>query len=89
MKASDIADKFGSIVNKQRTPIELALIVLILIHYAPTEVFGQNVNSRIRSMLGPVLTPIHAIMNNVFVEFSTNASRTLNYWKINLNLKRH
>lgn len=67
MKASDIVDKFGSLVNKQRTPIEMALIVLILIHYAPTEVFGRQIDSRIKSMLGPVLTPIHAIMNNVFV----------------------
>jgi len=67
MKPSDIADKFGSIVNKQRTPIEMALIVLILIHYAPTEVFGRQIDSRIKSILGPVLTPIHAIMNNVFV----------------------
>ena len=69
MKVSDVADKFGSLVNKQRTPIEMALIVLILIHYAPTEVFGNRVDSKIKSMLGPVLTPIKAIMNNVFVRF--------------------
>ena len=67
MKASDIADKFGSVVNKQRTPIEMALIVLILIHYAPTEVFGTQVDSKIKSIFGPVLTPVKAIMNNVFV----------------------
>ena len=67
MKASDLADKFGELVNKQRTPIELALIILILIHYAPTDVLGKDLNSRIQATLGPVLNPIHAIMNNVFV----------------------
>ena len=67
MKASDMADKFGSIVNKQRTPIEYVLIILILIHYAPTEVFGRKLDSRIKSIMGPVINPIHSIMNNVFV----------------------
>lgn len=67
MKASEIADKFGELVNRQRTPIELALIVLILIHYAPTDILGKDLNSRITSSLGPVLNPIHSIMNNVFV----------------------
>lgn len=69
MKVSDVANKFGSVVNKQRTPIEMALTVLILIHYAPTEVFGSQINSRIKGMLGPVLTPIKSIMANVYVRF--------------------
>ncbi len=67
MKASDLANKFGELVNKQRTPIELALIILILIHYAPTDILGRDLNSRIKSTIGPVLNPIHSIMNNVFV----------------------
>ena len=69
IKVSNIADKFGSLVSKQRTPIEMALIVLILIHYAPTEVFGTQINSRIKGMLGPVLTPVKSIMANVYVRF--------------------
>ena len=67
MKASDVADKFGSMVNKQRTPIEYVLIILILIHYAPTEVFGKNLDSRIKSVMGPIINPIHSIMNNVVI----------------------
>jgi hypothetical protein len=67
MKASEIAEKFGDILNRQRTPIELALIVLILIHYAPTDILGPELNDRIKSMFGPVLNPIHSIMNNVFI----------------------
>ena len=64
---SDVASKFGSFVKGQRTPIEMALIVLILIHYAPTEVLGTQMNARLQSMMGPVLNPIHSVMNNVFV----------------------
>ena len=64
---TDVVGKFGSFVNKQRGPIEMVLVVLILINFAPTEVFGTQVDQNIKSALGPFLNPIQSIMNNVFV----------------------
>ena len=52
MKASDVADKFGSMVNKQRTPIEYVPIILILI--ITSEVF-KNLDSRIRLLWDQLL----------------------------------
>ena len=60
-------DKFGSIVTKNRKPMEMVLIGLILLHFAPTEVLGQQLNAQVQGLLGPILTPIHAVMDNVFV----------------------
>ena len=60
-------DQFGSFVMKNRKPIDMVLIALILLHFAPTEVLGPQINSQVQSMLGPILTPIHAIMGNVFM----------------------
>ena len=60
-------DTFGSIVTKNRKPIEMVLVGLILLHFAPTEVLGPQLNSQVQSILGPVLRPIHAIMGNVFM----------------------
>ena len=63
----DVVGKFGSFVNKQRGPIEMLLIALILINWAPTQVLGRDFDSRLNSMLGPVLTPVKSVMSNVFV----------------------
>ena len=60
-------DKFGKVITNYRKPVTMFLMVLILVHYAPTEVFGPQVDSQIKSMLGPILNPIQALMNNVFV----------------------
>ena len=63
----DVVGKFGSLVRGQRTPIEMVLLALILINWAPTEVLGSTLDSQLQSMLGPVLTPVKSIMRNVFV----------------------
>jgi hypothetical protein len=63
----DVVGKFGAFVNKQRDPIQMLLVALILINWAPTEVLGRDLNSRLNSMLGPVLTPVKSVMSNVFV----------------------
>ena len=60
-------DQFGKLVASNRRPIEMVLIGLILLHFVPTEVLGTQIDTQIKSMLGPVLTPIHAIMGNVFM----------------------
>ena len=63
----DVVGKFGSLVNKQKDPIQMVLIALILINWAPTEVLGTNVNTQLNKVLGPVLTPVRSVMANVFV----------------------
>ena len=60
-------DQFGKLVTSNRKPIEMVLIGLILLHFAPTEVLGTQIDTQVKSMLGPILTPIHAIMGNVFM----------------------
>ena len=63
----DVVGKFGGFVNKQKGPIQMVLIALILINWAPTEVLGTNVNTQLNKVLGPVLTPVRSVMANVFV----------------------
>lgn len=63
----DVVQKFGGFVNKQKAPIQMVLIALILINWAPTEVLGSSVDSKLNSVLGPVLTPVRSVMSNVFV----------------------
>jgi hypothetical protein len=63
----DVVGKFGSLVNKQREPIQMLLVALILINWAPTEVLGSTLNSKLNSILGPVLSPVKSVMSNVFV----------------------
>ena len=63
----DVVGKFGSFVRDKRGPIEIVLIVLILIHYAPTEVLGRQLNSKVHSLMGPVLNPVQSIMSNVYM----------------------
>ena len=63
----DVVGKFGSIVRSQRSNIHFLLIALILINWAPTEVLGRDLNSKLNSTLGPLLTPVKSVMNNIFV----------------------
>ncbi len=60
-------DSIGSIITKNRKPIEMLLIALILIHFAPTEVLGSQLDAQIKSLLGPVLNPLNAIMDYAIV----------------------
>ena len=60
-------DNFGTMIVKNRKFIEMPLIFLILVHFAPTEVLGSDLNTRVRSMMGPLLTPVNAVMGNIFV----------------------
>jgi hypothetical protein len=65
----DVVGKFGSLVRGQRTPIEMVLLALILINWAPTAVLGSTLNSQLNSMLGPVMNPIKTIMGNIYIRF--------------------
>ena len=60
-------DKFSSVVGSNKKTIELFLIVLILLNFAPYEVLGTQMSSQIKSMLGPFLNPVQSLMSNTFV----------------------
>ena len=60
-------DSIGSVVTKNRKMINKLLTVLILIHFAPTEILGSQLDSQIKSVLGPVLNPLSAVMDYVLV----------------------
>lgn len=63
----NVVGNFGGLVNKQKSLIQMILVTLILISWAPTEVLGSTVNTQLNKVLGPVLTPVRSIMSNVFV----------------------
>lgn len=63
----DVVGKFGSFVNKQKYSIQMLLVALILISWAPTEVLGSTIDTQLNNVLGPVLTPVRSVMSNVFV----------------------
>lgn len=63
----NVVGKFGSLVRGQRTPIEMVLLALILINWAPIEVLGPTLHSKMNSVLGPVLSPVKSLMSHVFV----------------------
>ena len=58
-------DTFGKVVTHTRGPVEMILILLIVIDYAPTEILGANINSQVKSILGPFLNPVKSIMNHL------------------------
>ena len=62
-------DTVGKVITKNRKPGEMLLVVLILIHFAPTEVLGSQLDAQVKSVLGPVLNPVKAVMSNVLVRF--------------------
>ena len=47
----DVVGKFGSFVNKQKDPIQMLLVALILINWLQT-VLGSTVNTQLNKVLG-------------------------------------
>ena len=61
----DIVSKFGSVLSKVKNPVEILLVVLIVIRWAPFELLGPSGNSMVKSIIQK--TRIHAIMASVMV----------------------
>lgn len=57
--------KVGPLVSKVKHPVELLLVFLIVLRWAPFEVLGSQVHSKIKSFVQ--MTKIHAFMGNVYV----------------------
>ena len=60
-------DKFSSVVGSNKKHIELFLIVLILLNFAPYEVLPGQMGNQVRSLMGPFITPVQSLMSHVFV----------------------
>jgi len=58
----DVVGKFGSFVKGNSHPIEMVLMALILINWAPTEVLGRDLDQKLNSVLGPILKPVKSMM---------------------------
>ena len=61
----NLVSKVGPLVSKVKHPVELLLVFLIVLRWAPFEVLGNKVNSQIKSFVQ--MTKIHAFMGNVYV----------------------
>ena len=61
----NFVSKVNPYVSKVKHPLELLLVFLIVLRWAPFEVLGSQVNSKIKSVVQ--MTKIHAFMNNVYV----------------------
>lgn len=60
-------DKFSSVVGSNKKHIELFLIALILLNFAPYEVLPGQMGNQVKSLMGPFLTPVQSLMSHVFV----------------------
>ena len=60
-------DKFSNAVTSNKKMIELFLVVLILLNFAPYEVLPGQMGDQVKSMMGPFLTPVQSLMSNVYV----------------------
>ena len=63
----NVTQSFGGLVNKVKNPLELLLVVLILINFAPTQVLPAQLNNALQSVIK--FTKIHVNMQHVFVRF--------------------
>ena len=62
-----VSSKVGSTIGSNKKVIQMFLTVLILLQFAPFEVLGSNVNSKLQSVLSPVMRPITNLMSNVYM----------------------
>ena len=62
-----VSSKVGSTIGSNKKVIQLFLIVLLLLEFAPFEVLGSDINSKLQSVLSPVMRPITNLMSNVYM----------------------
>ena len=62
-----VSSKVGSTIGSNKKIIQQFLTVLILLQFAPFEVLGPNLHSKLQSVLSPVMNPITNLMSNVYM----------------------
>ena len=62
-----VSSKVGSTIGSNKRVIQMFLTVLILLQFAPFEVLGHDLNTRLQSVLSPVMRPITNLMSNVYI----------------------
>ena len=58
----DVSYSFGKVVSSNKRNIELVLITLILLHFAPFECFGE-MGVRLEQKLNPLFNPIRTLLS--------------------------
>ena len=62
-----VSSKVGSTIGSNKKIIQQFLTLLIVLQFAPFEVLGQDINSRLQSVLSPVMRPVTNLMSNVYM----------------------
>ena len=62
-----VSSKVGSTIGSNKKVIQMFLTILILLEFAPYEVLGKDLNSRLQSVLSPVMRPVTNLMSNVYM----------------------
>ena len=62
-----VSSKVGSTIGSNKKIIQMFLTALIVLQFAPFEVLGQDINSKLQSVLSPVMRPITNLMSNVYM----------------------
>ena len=61
----NVMNEFGSGVKAFRKPLQMLLVILILINFAPTQILGTQLNNQLQSVIQ--WTHIHVLMQHVIV----------------------
>ena len=61
----NVMNQFGSGIKAFRKPLQMLLVVLILINFAPTKILGTQLHNQLQSAIR--WTHIHEIMRHVLV----------------------
>ena len=62
-----VSSKVGSTIGSNKKIIQMFLTILILLEFAPYEVLGKDLNTRLQSVLSPVMRPVTNLMSNVYM----------------------
>ena len=62
-----VSSKVGSTIGSNKKVIQMFLTILILLEFAPYEVLGKDLNSRLQSVLSPVMRPVTNLMSNIYM----------------------
>ena len=62
-----VSSKVGSTIGSNKKVIQMFLTILIVLEFAPFEVLGKDLNSRLQSVLSPVMRPVTNLMSNIYM----------------------